>query len=188
MTDVEIVGSVAVLIAMTAGISAAWYALAQAHRRSPDTLHKMQRLFDGQNERLNQQAGRIDAMELEIDDLRTALSDNHDEMRQLRDGIGQLVTQIRAAGMTPVWTPEQVVKPKRFSRAGLARAIDGHFSINEIDDLAFEFGLAHDEISGDTRAARSRSLVTWAADHGRLPELRSRVAALRPGATMPPQF
>lgn len=174
-----------VTVGMTLSIYAAYHVLAQSRRRSPDTLARMQQLFDTQQNRIAAQGERMDAMELEIDDLRSALADQHEETRQLRDGINRLVSQIRGAGMEPVWTPERVTKKERFSRATLARSIDERFSVDEINELAYEFGIHADELTGETRAARARALVTWASDHNRLGELQRRVAILRSDMNRP---
>lgn len=184
-SSIQVALAIMVTVGMTISIYTAYHVLAQSRRRSPDTLAKMQRLFDTQQNRITNQGERMDAMELEIDDLRAALAENHEEMRQLKDGIHLLVTQIRGAGMEPVWTPELVTKAQRFSRARLARTIDERFSVEEINNLAYEFGISADELAGDTRASRARALVTWASDHDRLGELQRRVAILRPDTTGP---
>jgi len=176
----QIVMAILVTVGTGAGIWAAVHAAAVARRNSPDTYNKMLSSLDKQEARLERQAERIDAMEMEIDDLRASLAENHEETRQLRDGIEKLVAQIRAANMEPVWTPEQVTKARRVNRATLARRISDRFSVDEMNDLAFEFGLAADELAGNTRAARARALVVWAADRGCLASLEERVNQLRP--------
>lgn len=176
----QIVMAILVTVGTCAGIYAAFHALALARRNSPDTFAKMQRLFDTQQARIDRQSERIDAMEMEIDDLRASLADNHEETRQLRDGIEKLVAQIRAAKMEPVWTPEEVNRVRRVNRASLSRRISDRFSVEEINNLAFEFGLMADELAGETRTARARALVVWAADHGYLTRLEELVNELRP--------
>lgn len=155
----------------------AYYAFTRARRMSPDMLTKMQALFEREQGRAN---ARIDALELEIEDLREAIADSHEEVTQLRDGIAQLVTQIRAANMIPVWEPDRVVKRKRTTKAGVARKLEDLFSLDEIASLAFEFGLSPDELTGDTRATKARAFVIWASERNRLPELRRRIDELRP--------
>lgn len=176
----QIVLAILVTIGIGMGIYAGVHAVVVARRNSPDTYNKMLDSLGKQETRLERQSERIDAMEMEIDDLRAALADNHEETRQLRDGIERLVAQIRAAKMEPVWTPDQVTKTRRPNRATLARRISDRFSIEEINDLALEFGVLADDLAGETRTSRARALVVWAADRGCLGSLERRVAELRP--------
>lgn len=123
---------------------------------------------------------RMDAMQAEIDDLRESRQADHEEMRDLRDGISLLVEQIRQAKMDPVWTPDEVKRKPRASAAGLAVRLAAEFSSEELDGLAFEMGVGHDQFGGETIEARARELVRYMDARGRLTELRQRADRLRP--------
>lgn len=123
---------------------------------------------------------RMDRMQAEIDDLRESRDADHEEMRDLRDGIGLLVEQIRRASMEPVWTPDMVKRKPRTGAARLATFIAEKFNNEELNALIFEMGETKDRISGETVQERAREVVKYFEARGRLTELRSRVNELRP--------
>ena len=123
---------------------------------------------------------RLDAIQAEVDDLRDARATDQEEIRELRDGISQLVEQIRRANMTPIWTPEQVKRRPRSTASTLARRISAGFTVEEMAGLAFEIGLSGDDLRGDTREERARALVTYMENRGRLSDLRRLVDEQRP--------
>lgn len=55
-----------------------------------------------------------------------------------------------------------------------------HFDVEELNGLMFELGVRKDEIAGDTIGARSRDLVTYCERRGRLGDLLTQCARLRP--------
>jgi hypothetical protein len=90
----------------------------------------------------------------------------------LLDGIEQLIQQLDLAKILPVWRP-----PERPESLGRVSIVDLHagirdwFSVGEIDDLAFRLGFDPEELDGESKTARCRSLVTMAEDHDKLGEL-----------------
>ena len=123
---------------------------------------------------------RLDVIRAEVDDLHDARATDQEEIRELRDGISQLVEQIRRANMTPIWTPEQVKRRPRSTSSTLARRISAGFTVEEMAGLAFEIGLSGDDLRGDTREERARALVTYMENRGRLSDLRRLVDEQRP--------
>lgn len=176
-----IIEAILVAAAFVAAAGVSYFVIAQARRKTPATWQEMEARFDRQQARLDAQAKRIDQLEAEIDDLREGRVIDHEEMRELRDGIGLLVEQIRKANMTPVWTPENVKRRPRTGQTALARQIEQLFTLDEIDGLAFDMGIDKGQLSGDTLGPRARALVAFAADRGRLNELRRAVTDARPG-------
>lgn len=150
-------------------------------------------LINLQEDTLTKMHERQNVMQREIDELRRTIADNHElyeeelgELRAVLDewwqGMKLVFEQMAGAQLVPVWQPKPI-PPKRRLRTGhqeLIRFIAPRFSVEEIDGLAFELGLAKDELSGDTRETRARALVQWAADHDRLSDLRRRVEDARP--------
>lgn len=62
----------------------------------------------------------------------------------------------------------------------LYQAIGKLFSVDEIDDLAFQLGIAVEDLEGGTVGRRSRSLVSYARRHGIVEELTALVRRMRP--------
>ena len=58
--------------------------------------------------------------------------------------------------------------------------IRAHFSLEELDELAFESGIHPDEIPGETLGERARELVLYADNHGLLPVLVGTCQIKRP--------
>lgn len=148
-------------------------------------IERQQILLEREQSRGTRAEARIDSLELEIEDLRESWVDSAVEVQELRAGLSLLVAQIEAAKMAPVWTPEQVVKRTRTRRVDVTNRLVESFTVEEINDLAFEFGLSPDNLEGETRSARARSLTVWAADHRRLGELSRRIDELRPRYSRP---
>jgi hypothetical protein len=55
--------------------------------------------------------------------------------------------------------------------AGLVGLIKEHFSLDEIDELAYGLGIEPEDLPGETRSKRARELVEFARRQGALPEL-----------------
>ena len=145
----------------------------------PGALEKLERTLTSQANRMEMQNKRIDALEAEIDELREGRAGDHELLQSWIAYARKTTARLKElTGEEP--PPEPSVKPPRTGRATLSRLIGQRFNVDEIDGLAFELGLEKDELSGDTRAARARALVSWAADRGLLSELGRRVEAARP--------
>ena len=122
----------------------------------------------------------------ETDDLRQETSDLRHEVRDLRNGVAALTLQIEAAGMTPTWVPPPVKGPRearvvRQDTRALMEFIEGHFNLAEMADLADRLGIDIENVSGESKEARSRELVEYMKRRKRLKELRELVRSLRPG-------
>jgi len=61
-----------------------------------------------------------------------------------------------------------------------------YFSLEEIDELAFECGFNPEEIGGETLAARARGLAIHARNNTRLADLLSNCEVKRPFVSWPP--
>lgn len=55
--------------------------------------------------------------------------------------------------------------------AGLVGLIKEHFSLEEIDELAYGIGIEPENLPGQTRSRRARELVEFARRQGTLPQL-----------------
>ena len=123
---------------------------------------------------------RMDVMQTEIDDLREGREIDHEEMRDLRDGIGLLVDQLRQARMEPVWTPNEVKRRPRGGGVALAKRIAAGFSAEELDSLVFELGISRESLPGETGEKRAQELVRYMDSRGRINDLRRAVDENRP--------
>lgn len=168
------------LLLISGGAIVIEYAIRQTRRRMPLSWQEMETRYDRQAARQEADRLRMDKMQEEIDELREERAIDFEEMRELRDGIGRLVEQIRRANLSPVWTPDQVKRRLRADQAEMVKRIERQFNVEEIDALAFELGVVADEIKGETRGERARSLVQWSARHGLFIELTRRVDEERP--------
>lgn len=145
----------------------------------PGALEKMERTVSSQSTRMDRQATRIDALEAEIDELREGRASDHELLQSWISYARKLAARFKElTGEEP--PPEPAAKTPRPGRASLSRLISQRFNTDEIDGLAFELGLNADELTGDTRTARARALVSWAADRGLMTELGRHVEDARP--------
>lgn len=90
----------------------------------------------------------------------------------LLDGIEQLLQQLDLARILPVWRPPE--RPELLngvSIVDLQTGIQNWFSTGEVNDLAFRLGIDPEELTGDGKSARCRSLVTMAEDRDKVDEL-----------------
>lgn len=164
-----------------------FYMVAQARRKAPATWQEMEDRYDRQQkrlddtlQRLDKAFERIDQLETEMDDLRDERDADHELMQAWIAYARKTTARLKElTGEEPPPEPSSVPR-RRTGRVALARWIEQRFSVEEIDGLAFEMGLSTDELSGETRAARARSLVQWAGDRSLLADLRRRVEAARP--------
>lgn len=187
MIDWMLLSEVLLVLAGMIIVSAlSFYMVAQARRKAPATWQEMEDRYDRQQkrlddtlQRLDKAFERIDQLEAEIDELREGRAGDHELLQSWIAYARKTTARLKElTGEEP--PPEPSAKPPRTGRATLSRLIGQRFNVDEIDGLAFELGLEKDELSGDTRAARARALVSWAADRGLLSELGRRVEAARP--------
>jgi len=104
---------------------------------------------------------------------------------ELEHGVTVLIAQIRRAGMTPEWSPVPAETPAAGGQAAetdmlvdLWQRIQEHFSVAEMQDLAFELQLRN--CGGDSPGATARELVMCAKRHHRLERLRELCRRDRP--------
>jgi septal ring factor EnvC (AmiA/AmiB activator) len=193
-----VIEGVFVLLVIAIASAVSLYSFVLARRKAPTSWQEMEDRYDRQQkrneetlQRLDAAWQRIDQLETEIDDVRDERDADHELIQSWITYARKTATQLRevitmfeqATGQKPPLElhPEPSSAPRRRTgRVALTRFIEQRFSVDEIDELAFEMGLAADQLSGDTRGTRARSLVQWAGDHSQLPELRRRVEAARP--------
>lgn len=65
----------------------------------------------------------------------------------------------------------------------LARQLNEYFSWEELEDLSFRLGISMEDLSGATRSAKARELVTYLHRRGRLDQLVTLARTLRPHVT-----
>ncbi len=108
------------------------------------------------------------------------------EIEALRQGVSALLRQMEEARITPAWKPEERPlarkRPTPTERTALRRKLVEHFSLTEVNDLAFELDIKADELEGSALPERARSLVRYLDDRGRLAELVELCRSQRPEA------
>ena len=131
---------------------------------------------------------RLDAQEMEIDELRRQIVELREEriadhvlMQEWITYARRLGAMLReATGQEPPAEPAErarLLTPGDLGR--LAKRIEGRFSLEEMNTLAFELGL-DGAVIGDTTAARATSLVKVAQRRGLLLRLIELCRAERP--------
>lgn len=162
------------------GLAVGVAALVVATRRQaiePSAYVTMEQAYQSQQERLERQSMRIEALEA-----RTIEQDAR--IKHLEDGVTALIDQLHSAKMDPVWTPEgwtrRINMPPQ-NKAELRQRLKEQFTIDELDSLAFDLGISRDELSGETLDARVRSLMTYVERRGHMNELVAAVMKERPG-------
>lgn len=106
----------------------------------------------------------------------------------LLEGIEQLLEQLEQARIRPAWRPPEwgpMVDRKRLTGdevdpGALAIGMADWFSLEEINTVAFRLGLDPEELSGDEKTSRCRSLVTAVEQRGRSDDLVTMLQAERP--------
>ena len=153
---------------------------------------QMQEQLDAQQQTIRFLTRRIDELEksrarefADTEILRQEMEDLRQEVGVLRRGVAVLTDQLKAAEIPPAFTIPAVIRPKRGPEqpqalAALRGKIVDQFSLEEIDDLAFQMGVEPDELSGETKKTRARSLVSYMKDRERLEELVELLSSLRP--------
>lgn len=176
------------VIGVATGVS--FYTVAQARRKEPSSWKDMEDRFDRQQIRFDRQidaqARRIDELQSEVDDLREARTADNELLQSWISYAQSWITYARELAakfkqMTGQEAPPEpmITHQATPGRASLSQFIRQKFSVDEIDGLAFDLGLAPDQLPGNTRATRARALVQWAADRGMLEELRRRAEEAR---------
>jgi 5-keto 4-deoxyuronate isomerase len=63
---------------------------------------------------------------------------------------------------------------------GLVVLLNGYFNLSEIESLCFEMGIDDENLRGQTKNEKARSLVKHVADRGRINELKQLMRVQRP--------
>lgn len=180
--DARLIAEVIVVtLAFAAIIAASMYVVILERRR-----------FFGPNNYLIELSERLDRLEREREQHERERRRDLEQMTQLKAriteqeiGLRILTAQLQRAGLIPEWTPPPMPPeppppaPPRDGRA-LAQILSALFSRDELDDLAFRLDINSEEIGGETRGKRARSLVDYAERHGMTDELVAMVRKLRP--------
>lgn len=122
-------------------------------------------------------------------ELQTAIDENRnlrermvaieDEFALWKDGMRQLLGQLRDLDIEPVWTPPD--HPVRtMDRPTLGQFIADHYSPGELDVLATRVDIKGENLEGETHDARAHALVKAAVRHRRITRLRDQVRKDRP--------
>lgn len=200
--SLQIFWMVVVALAATLPVLAAfliWKRQAEFQFQVHSELRKqMQEQIDAQQKTIRFLTGRVDELELarareyaETEILRQETDSLRQEVGELRQGVAELTRQIEAADMTPAWSPpvkqqaqgEQSGKNKAGAGVDyqtLQQFITEFFNVEEIEDLTLRLDVEFENLAGDAKEAKARSLVSYMRRHKRLAELRDMVRALRP--------
>lgn len=175
MNDVALVMAAGMALAVLS-VGWVWRASAQA-----SIIEQLQRAMSTSQERQDAQAN-------EIDDLKYQINELHEERLADRVLIQEWIAYARqawallreATGQEP--PPEPAARARRVTPgdlARLARSIETRFSLDEINNLAFELGIDN-ALEGGTLTARATSLVNVARRRGLLVRLIELCQAERP--------
>lgn len=165
----EVISAVAVAISLATIVYAA-----VLERRRPPSYIRMARLVEEMAENAAKVATRVLALE-------ELLADRE-------GGIGILIKQIEERGDIPRYQPNGMGERNDRGEMILIQFYEllaYHFNTEELSGLAFELGINPDDISGDTRSSRARSLLTKAMREGSLQKLREIAKKNRPSISWP---
>lgn len=158
---------------------------------------QMQEQIDAQQKTIRFLTGRVDELEqarareyAETEILRQETESLRQEVDDLKRGVTSLTRQIEAADMTPAWTPAarpdqengagKGGKPAAVDAPALQQFIAEHFNLDEMRDLAMRLEVDIEDVAGETKEGKARSLVSYMKRRKRLTELRDLVRQLRP--------
>lgn len=158
---------------IAAGIVATWVYV-HSRQRSPDALRTMQQTMAEMSDRLRVVEHDRERDHLLIMRLQAALEE------QITHGK-RLTERLKLAGIQDIPAAPQVVLDAPVDNdVLLVKSLAALFNLEELDDLAFQIGIAPDNLSGDTVSKRSLSLVTFARRRSKVDELIRVARALRP--------
>ena len=147
----------------------------------PSIIEKLERSMVSNQARLDTQEGEIDDLRRQIVELREERIADHVLMQEWIAYARRLGAMLReATGQEPPAEPAErarLLSPGDLGR--LAKRIEGRFSLEEINTLAFEIGL-DGAVTGDTSGARAASLVAVGKRRGQLLRLIELCRAERP--------
>lgn len=162
------VGAFAVVLALLSIALSLWRDYRQPLKR------RLAKLVEELSEQLSEVTLRVIELELEL--------------TEYRINTPRLIGQLLEAGVKPVWRPRTLLVHAEGDESlliRLAQMIEVHFNVDEMNALAFDVGVLEDEFAGETKKARSRSLVAHCARHGKLEQLLDKCTRQRPGLAWP---
>lgn len=77
---------------------------------------------------------------------------------------------------------DQLDPVQRDLRNKLFKGLNKHFNAEEVEDLCFELGISYEDLKGETRRGKNRSLVDYLARRQQLAELQAVCRQARPQA------
>lgn len=169
-------------------------AYVRGRQTGPTAVDKLRRLVDDMAADMSARMDGYDQRQArdrqEMDRLHAELTDWKTYSRQQADYGRQLVALLREMGyageIPPAPVPPTAAQANRGPTSGvgddriLAIELARIFNIEELRDLEFQMGIPDGSLAEDTIAARARELVRWCRRRGRVEELRTMAAALRP--------
>ena len=178
-------GNLAVFIAL--GAVSGWLMYQRVRHGSPGVVAILEQTIADTNRQLSEMREQQNADHLTIRQLRAEIGRVDDEWRAAYTALAQEFRE--AVNREPRTPPPQAAPPaapiaptparRDGGMAAMARRMAERFSLEEIDDLAFELGLA-DAVTGETLGRRAASLVTAANKSQVLSELVDLCRARRP--------
>ena len=178
-------GNLAVFIAL--GAVSGWLMYQRVRHVSPGVVAILEQTIADTNRQLSEMREQQNADHLTIRQLRAEIGRVDDEWRAAYTALAQEFRE--AVKREPRTRPPQAAPPaapiaptparRDGGMAAMARRMAERFSLEEVDDLAFELGLA-DAVTGETLGRRAASLVTAANKSQVLSELVDLCRARRP--------
>lgn len=191
------------LAAAVPGLLAIWlWKRREEHERSQFEVQaqlrrQLQEQIDAQQQTIRFLNKRVDDLQksharefAETEMLRQEIENLRQEVGELWRGVPILLGQLKAADITPAWSPPAQRSKRPLVRRNNGRQVDPvalqqliaeRFSLEEINDLAFQLGIESDDLSGTTKRGKARALVEYLKDRERLEELIELVRSQRPG-------
>lgn len=111
MSQIEVFATVIIaMIAATPGLLAF---LGQRKKNDVDVAQAYKVMADEQIKEIRELKVRVNAMETQIDDLECERDALYKLVTEWQAGIGLLINQVTANGMTPVWSPKSAPPARR---------------------------------------------------------------------------
>lgn len=171
------------LAAAGLGLALAVLALSWVWRASARSsiIERLERAMVSNQARQDNQDAEIEDLRAQIHELREGRIADHALLQEWITYARRLGAMLReATGQEPPSEPGALARPiSPGSITRLVRTIEARFSLDEMNNLAFELGI-DGAISGDTQAARAVSLVNVARRRGLLVRLIELCRAERP--------
>lgn len=151
----------------------------------PSIIERLERSMVSNQTRLDSQGAEIEDLWRQIHELREGRIADHALLQEWITYARRLAVMFtEATGKEPPAEPTARPRPiTSGDMARLARTIDTHYSLDEINSLAFELGV-ESALSGETSEARARSLVDVARKRGLIARLIQLYREQRPNGGM----